>query len=265
MIKLKDSQISQILPEYLSGRTEVKALSFALYRAVERLVEYCRNVSVFAVIDMAPSQLLDMLALELNTQYYDESLPIDSKRKLVKNTMVWYMSAGTPQAVEELVTAVFGGGKLEEWFEYGGQPFYFRVLVDADYINEENIKEFIRMISTIKNARSRFGGIWLKSDIDNSALNDIRLYNVCSCMRMPFYPFRLYDGAMPYDGTARYDAKRSYRLGVRLGLHCEMGSMKEEISNLSVEIRRNEQYYNGKKHYDGTTKYNAMIRRDKIE
>lgn len=153
MIKLQNSQISQILPEYFSEQASVQALSFAINRAVERLVEYCRNISVFAVIDTVPDYILDMLAIELNTQYYDSSLPIQAKRELIKNTMVWYMRAGTPKAVEELVSIVFGKGEVHEWFQYDGDPYMFRIVTSAD-ATYESIEEFEKLIKRVKNVRS---------------------------------------------------------------------------------------------------------------
>lgn len=158
MINLKDGQISQILPEYISGWAGVQALSFALYRAVEKLMGYCGNIGVFAVIDMAPDYVLDMLALDLNTQHYDNSLQIQSKRELIKNTMVWYRGAGTPEAVEKLINAVFGDGRVEEWFQYGGKPYMFRILTNADS-RPEAIEEFEKLIRKVKNMRSHIESV----------------------------------------------------------------------------------------------------------
>lgn len=150
MIKLKESQIAQILPEHLAEKASVKALSFALFRAVEKLVGYCERVGVFSVIDSMSDEILDLLALELNTQYYDTSLPTESKRKLIKNTFVWYIGAGTPQAVEELVAAVFGEGKVEEWFEYGGEPYCFRVNLKNVEVSHGQNAQFRKMLSKVK-------------------------------------------------------------------------------------------------------------------
>lgn len=101
--------------------------------------------------------------------------------------------------------------------------------------------------------------------IEHSLLNGVRLINVCSCMKIPFLPFRSYDGTSYYNGATRYNAKRKYNLGVRLTMHFGVGASEEDIGTLVVETRRNVQHYNGKKHYDGTTKYNAILRKDVIE
>lgn len=153
MIKLQDGRISQILPDYLSKRGEVQALSFAIQQAVKRFVGYCKNIGVLAVLDMAPDYVLDLLALELGTQYYDDSLDITVKRALVKNTLIWYERAGTPSAVEELVASVFGKGEVKEWFEYGDDPYYFKVITDS-LLTAEAFEQFPIMLEMVKNARS---------------------------------------------------------------------------------------------------------------
>lgn len=186
MIKLQDSQIAQILPEYLSDRASVQALSFALYRAVKRLVWYCGNIGVFAVIDTAPDYVLDMLAIELNTQYYDDSLPLQAKRRLIRNTMVWYMSAGTPQAVEELVAAVFGDGEVAEWFEYGDDPYYFKIATNAQMTPEMNA-QFSMMLERVKNARSHIRAIEIHRTVE-------QVLNSGACVFPRYKPPAIIDG-----------------------------------------------------------------------
>lgn len=154
MISLRESQIVQILPEYFSEEAGVRALSFAVGRAVEKLIDYCKNISVFAVIDELPDLVLDILALELDTQYYNETLSIQAKRALIKNTLIWHTSAGTPAAVEELISIVFGKGQVQEWFQYQGEPYTFRIKTSAEDVGPEMIEIFEKMIQKVKNVRS---------------------------------------------------------------------------------------------------------------
>lgn len=115
-------------------------------------------------------------------------------------------------------------------------------------------------------AHLKYGlGCRMELVFNNSELNDVKLVNVLIWMKIPFLPSRVYDGTLHYDGSARYDAKRNYKMGVGVRIHCVVEDQKERIDNLAVETCRNVQYYNGKKIYDGTTKYNAMIRKDVIE
>lgn len=154
MIKLQDSNIIDTLPEAFTSDPKNIALGYALQGAMRRLLEYSRTTSVYAAIDVADDDVLDMLAAELDTQYYDVLLDVEAKRKLVKNTLIWYGKAGTPAAVEELITSVFGEGRVEEWFDYGGEPFYFKVYTNATF-TEDMISKFDNMLEKVKNTRSK--------------------------------------------------------------------------------------------------------------
>lgn len=154
MISLYDAQITDILPEYLKSSDEVKALSYAVSCAMKRAIDHSRNISVYAVIDDLPENILDLLALELNTQYYEDSFSVHLKRNLIKNTLKWYQHTGTPAAVEEAVAAVFGNGTIEEWFDYGGEPYHFKINTSAMNTTDDMIQRITKAITSVQNVRS---------------------------------------------------------------------------------------------------------------
>lgn len=154
MIDLFNSNITDILPEALADDVKVKALGYAIQKAMQRLMGYCKNISVYAVVDTAPEQVLDLLAVELNTQYYDDSQSIEVKRNLIKNTLIWYMKTGTPASIIEAVAAVFGNGEIEEWFDYGGEPYRFKVHTSNINSTDEMIQQLTDIINTMRNVRS---------------------------------------------------------------------------------------------------------------
>lgn len=153
MISYYDGQLTDIIPGNISKKPEVKALSYALQQACRLLYRYSRRLYIYSNLDEQPEDIIDLLASELRTQYYRSTLDIDTKRRLVKNTLIWYMSAGTPQAVEELVEAVFGEGEVKEWFEYGGEPYWFKIITNA-MLTEDMNTFFSVMIRRVKNTRS---------------------------------------------------------------------------------------------------------------
>lgn len=158
MISYYDGQLIDIMPGNITKKPEVKALSYALQQACRLLYRYSQRLYIYSNLDEQPEEVIDLLASELRTQYYRSTLDIDTKRRLVKNTLIWYMSAGTPEAVEELVAKVFGEGEVKEWFQYGGQPYYFKILTNAP-MNQESIKQFQDMIARVKNVRSHLENI----------------------------------------------------------------------------------------------------------
>ncbi|MDE7300118.1 MAG: phage tail protein [Lachnospiraceae bacterium] len=233
MIKLQDSQITQILPEYLSERESVQALSFALHKAVERLIRHCGNISVFSAIDTASGNILDLLAEELDTQYYDDSLPIDAKRKLIQNTLSWYMGTGTPGAVEELVTAVYGHGEVEEWFEYGGEPHFFRISITNMEVKPGQNKEFRHILSKIKRLSAHLDAIRY---VFHEEINQPIRYELAMTFAGDFWPrsnlplhllngtTRL-DGRYPLSGYLSGQSLDFYPAALRIS--CEAGECAE--------------------------------------
>lgn len=167
MISLKDSNITDILPEVFAGEPETVALGYAIKRAMRRLLIYIERTRVYSLIDSADDAVLDMLAAELDTQYYDADLELEAKRRLVKGALVWHMTSGTPAAVEELVAAVFGEGEVTEWYEYGDDPYYFKITTNAT-MTEDTSELFTVMINRVKNARSHLRAIEIHREIDHT-------------------------------------------------------------------------------------------------
>lgn len=160
MIDYYNGQITDILPANFTREPRVKALSYALQQGCRLLQSYSKKLYIYPEIDTQPHEVLDILAAELRTQYYKDTLDIEAKRNLVKNTLAWYMTAGTPKAVGELVAAVFGSGSVQEWFEYGGDPYYFKVKTDAPLaVTPEKDRVFYDMLEKIKNARSHLQAV----------------------------------------------------------------------------------------------------------
>ena len=154
MIDLRSSNIANILPESLAEKPEVIALGYALNKGIARVMDFCEGIKIYTSIETLPEQVLDILAVEFGTQYYETSMDIETKRKLVKNTFAWYMTTGTPAAVEEAVKAVFGNGELQEWFEYGGEPYHFNVVTANVSSTDEMLKELVQIIEQTQNVRS---------------------------------------------------------------------------------------------------------------
>lgn len=165
MISFEKSEIIDILPDNMKNQPECVALSYALKRANETLVAYSKRTSVFAVIDLLPETMLDILAIELRTQYYEESFDIDRKRALIKNTISWYNKAGTAAAVQEMIDNVFESGVLLEWFDTGGTPGTFTIST-SDTITPELIEKFNEVVANVKNVRSHLVDIVLGNKVD---------------------------------------------------------------------------------------------------
>lgn len=130
MIKLTDARLTDALPKTLAEQPWVQALAEAGRKMRRRVMAYADRTRLFCDIDEASEEALDALAVELQTPLYKNDYPLTVKRQIVKNSMLYYIRSGTRSAVEELLADIYQGAEVEEWFEYGGEPNYFRVAID---------------------------------------------------------------------------------------------------------------------------------------
>lgn len=130
MIKLTDARLTDALPKTLAEQPWVQALAEASRKMRRRVIAYADRTQLFCDIDEASEEALDALAVELQTPLYKNDYPLTVKRQIVKNSMLYYIRSGTRGAVEELLADIYQGAEVEEWFEYGGEPNYFRVAID---------------------------------------------------------------------------------------------------------------------------------------
>jgi len=170
MLNISDISLLDLIPPNLKSDPQVQAAAAALDAELKAVTEAVKNIILYSRIDELPGEIIDHLAWHFHVDYYDPGLPLEVKRILVKNALTWHRSKGTPAAVEELITAVFDEGQVEEWWEYGGDPYTFKVITFNAAVTTEKAQEFIRALNSIKNARS-----WLES-VEITQMEELPLY-----------------------------------------------------------------------------------------
>ena len=106
-------------------------------------------------IDAAKESVLDHLAYHLHVDEYDTSYPIDIKRRMIKQSIPVHKHKGTPYAVKTAIATVYESGQLEEWWDYGGTPYRFRVSGITDPLTgAADIRRLLTLINSAKNKRS---------------------------------------------------------------------------------------------------------------
>ncbi|NBH12766.1 hypothetical protein D3Z36_00845 [Lachnospiraceae bacterium] len=156
MIKLSDYKTETAFPAEMKT-VERMALAYAYDRQKNLFLERMKRVYIWADLDNVDENKLDFLAVECRVLFYNSGLLPDVKRKLIQNSIYWYMKLGTRQAMEEMIDIVFGNENtnIEEWYTYAGDAFHFRVVVGTT-VTQTSIKEFLLYLNQVKNARSRF-------------------------------------------------------------------------------------------------------------
>ena len=140
---------------------------------------------LLARLDELPEVVIDLLAWQLHVDFYEPDLPLDTKRALIRNSIPWHRRKGTPYAVQEMVSTVLAEGKVYEWFEYGGDPYKFRVETTDTMPSNTAYSRLVNMVNAVKNTRS-----WLEEIIVRRNANMSLGYGVeiLSGMHIGIYP-----------------------------------------------------------------------------
>ncbi len=165
MINLYDGELVDMLPNQMSTQIQQQCVSYALKKGIQMIIERANMTRTQAVIDSLPEKILDVLAVELRTAYYLEDMDIETKRSIIKRTIIWHLNAGTPSAVQELISIVFGSGEVEEWFEYGDKPYYFKIKTEAIFTPQMD-DFFLTMLDRVKNTRSHLRSIEIYRNVN---------------------------------------------------------------------------------------------------
>lgn len=161
MISLQQVGFSSLLPPNLQD-TQTRALGAAWDKAFRKLVDYAERVSMtFAFVMELDEEMADHLCLSLDIKGYKADLSLQKKRLLIRSALLNYSRMGTKAALEDAVGIIHGGTTVQENWEYGGQPYFFRVAVDAgqEKVAENPVGRLLDTIMEYKNARSWLQGI----------------------------------------------------------------------------------------------------------
>ena len=179
-MKLSDIQFIKLLPQFMRNDDAVRGLANAIDKIVPEIAESIRKLSTWDHIDALSHKELDELAWELNILWYDTTASIAVKRALIKDSDKVYAHLGTKWAVENVIRTYFGDGKIEEWYEYDGEPGHFRVLSSNPSINNERLTEFLNLLNKIKRASAKLDTIILTIDAELTLGIGVAIHEVSS-------------------------------------------------------------------------------------
>lgn len=156
-----DSTIKRTLPESIAHDQTVNDICDSIQPHFSQYFTDTLLVLLLPRLDSLPEELLDELAWQYHVDFYRDIYPIETKRELVRTAIERHRRKGTPAAVEEMVRTVYQDSVVEEWFEYGGEPYWFRVLLSAGTPRSNlSMKELLALVDEYKSYRSHLEGVY---------------------------------------------------------------------------------------------------------
>lgn len=149
------------LPPALKEDTSTEALAAATAEALaDRLAEIDR-LRIISNIDNLEEALLAILARDFKVDWYDPDYSLEEKRRTVKSSWRVHKTLGTKAAVETAIRAIYPLTTVEEWFEYGGEPYHFRLNINitSDSGDKTRQKRVLDRLNFYKSLRSHNDGV----------------------------------------------------------------------------------------------------------
>jgi len=158
-------RLVDILPPSIKNDPQVQAAAIAIDSELQSTTMAIQQTILIPRINELPEDILDQLAWQFHVDFYEPGLAIEKKRVLVLKSIDWHRRKGTPSAVQEVVSAALDPSEVLEWFDYGGQPYHFKIRTKGVMADQNAYAQLRKAINTVKNTRSWLDGIQIQTDI----------------------------------------------------------------------------------------------------
>jgi phage tail P2-like protein len=211
---LRDVSILKIMPPNLAADRNVRMIAEAFDEVLRDIIKKVPNVAVIPNLvlnQIVEEMIIDLLAWQFHVDFYEPDLPIETKRNLVLKSLDWHYRKGTPSVVEEIVSTVFSRAQVQEWFEYNGLPYRFRIATEETPQNAEAVKKLMRAINSVKNTRSYLDALTYLVDFSDEVIIDEILEIKGRMQFIDVFKF----AKIKYNGNATYNGNYKYGKGIQ--------------------------------------------------
>lgn len=154
-MRLKDVDLKRLLPQFMRDDKNANAFAYAVESQIKSITDKIEEVKLYSRIDSLSEAVLDELAWQFNIVEYKKDYDISLKRELIKGCMELHHKRGTVEAVEDIVKKIYGdSAEVEEWFNYGGKPYHFKIRTTNTSATDEMISEIAALVRDTQSVRS---------------------------------------------------------------------------------------------------------------
>ena len=157
--------LNDIAPHSITQDTEISSLITALDPEFQQVSKASLEPLILARIDELPERVIDFLAWQLHTDFYDLAGTLSMKREAVKGSILWHMHKGTQWAILEALRMIGIDAEFVHWHDDNSEPYTFKLktLVAGDFYRTQGRDKLIasirRAVEESKAARSLLAGI----------------------------------------------------------------------------------------------------------
>jgi phage tail P2-like protein len=162
---------SKTVPFNIAKDKNIKDLSCVIDNIAIDIKQKTEMVLLLPKLKELPDSILNELAYQFHIDFYREYFDHDTKVKLIESSIATHKIKGTPYAVEKVCTDIFKSAKVVENWEYGGEPYHFKVSFIKEAVTDvSKIDSLMEAISSTKNVRSWCDEIGFITETNNDIL-----------------------------------------------------------------------------------------------
>lgn len=207
-------------PYVLSINDDMVALAKATSEELVKLYQDNDLLALYTHIDQLDETLLDILAYDFKVDWYLYDGTVQSKREQIKSHWEVHRHLGTKAATVRALNDICPGTLIEEWYEYGGKPYSFRVLIDiSEQLLPITQPLLVRLVNIFKPVRTilEYSAISLRSHevIEVGVTSGYKIYSSRKCGTYPRVSTQgfIYKEVIEVADTDRYFAYKSPETG----------------------------------------------------
>lgn len=155
--------VTKFVPRFILNDKTGYAIAKAIEKGMQIMNDkVLQGVNLVYSCDDMPEWRLDELAWEYNIPY-DYTADVEVKRGWIHNVYSLSKLYGTPEGVVQYMAPFFNGAAIQEPWDYGGDPYHFRMVFPDDW-SQERISWATAAIQSVKNVRSVLDGYVFKGE-----------------------------------------------------------------------------------------------------
>lgn len=198
-MKINEVHMIDFVPHSISHDRTIKGLCAAADVMIRNLEKELPKANLFENLHLFTEKELDSIAEAEEIPWYDTSYEKKVKIDIIHNYEKFAMIIGTKEAVEGVATNIFGESYIDEWYEYGGQQYGFKVHTQA--LLTPNMNDiFTRVIDHVKNMRSNVESIAVNRDTSQTIYAAVEQYSAT-------HPEPIIDGYREAESASAEDGK----------------------------------------------------------
>lgn len=159
---ISPENLLRTLPEVLKNDENMLALAESVAPELAGLSQQTDRASIYVSIDKLPEDVLDALAADFKVDWWNGNYSLGEKRQTLVDSWKVHRRLGTPWAVLTAISAIYPGTTLQEWFDYGGEPYHFKLLIrlgkdDNDLVRQGQVLQRVEFYKNLRSVMDEIG------------------------------------------------------------------------------------------------------------